>query len=145
MFRTLVKTEARDIDEHTYSVQYSVFQLLGDTRLDDGLGGNLDRLTGCRIPAHPRFPLLDYQLHHPGQHELSGALQLLLRQRRELVEVLAGLRALHLEPFGEVRKEFGFAHPPGVSHRHAPSLDALDVTGDRCARSKGSPFSSENP
>jgi hypothetical protein len=27
------------------------------------------------------------------------------------------LRPLHFEPLGEVRKELGFAHPAGVSHR----------------------------
>ncbi len=100
--------------------QDRVFELLRDSGLDDGLGWNLDRFTGGRIAAHPRLALLHHQLHHPGQHELARALQLLFRQRRQLVEILAGLRPLDFEPFGEMRKELGFAHSSGVRHRYPP-------------------------
>ena len=41
---------------------------------------------------------------------------------RELVEEFACLRSLHLEPFGEVRKQLRFAHPAGFSHRGPPGL-----------------------
>src|SRR5262245_9274120 len=101
--------------------QDGVFQLLRNTRLDDGLCGNLDGFTRRRIPAHARFPLLHDELHHPRQHELTGALQLLLGERRQLIEELARLRPLHFEPFGEVRKQFRFAHASGVCH-HVPQV-----------------------
>src|SRR6185295_255727 len=77
--------------------QHRILQLLGDARLDDGFRGNLDCLAGGRIAAHPRLALLYDELDHAGQHEFARALELSLRQRRELVEVLAGLRPLHLE------------------------------------------------
>src|SRR5262249_27234940 len=94
-----------------------VFQLLRDPRLHDGLGRNLDRLASCRVPAHARLALLDDQLDHAGQNEFALALQLFFGQRCELVEELTSLSALHFEALSEVRKEFGFAHPPGVRHR----------------------------
>ena len=58
----------------------------------------------------------------PGQHELAGALQLLLRKRGQLVEELPRLRPLHFEAIREVREEFGFAHPAGLCHRLFPLL-----------------------
>src|SRR5439155_1448864 len=98
-----------------------VLQLFRDPRLDDGLGGNLAGLAPRRVAAHARLALLHHQLHHSGQHEFARALQIFLRQRRQLVEVLAGLCPLDVEALGEVRKEFGFAHPAGVRHRCSPS------------------------
>ena len=58
--------------------QDRVLHLLRDARLDDGLGGNLDRLTGGRVAAHAGLRLPHVELHHAGQRELARALQLLL-------------------------------------------------------------------
>ena len=58
--------------------QNRVLELLGDPGLDDGLGGNLDRLAGGRVASHARLALLDDQLHHAWKHELAGTLELLL-------------------------------------------------------------------
>ncbi len=126
------------------SGENGVFQLLRDSRLDHGLRGNLDRLAGGRVAAHARLALLNDQLHHPGQHELARALQLLFRQHRELVEVLTGLRALHLEPLGEVRKELRFAHSAGVSHRVPHLRHAPDMHRRGCARANDRRFHSKN-
>ncbi len=102
--------------------QDRVLQLLGDARLDDRLGGDLDRLAGRRVAAHAGLALLHDQLDHPGQHELAGPLQLLLRQRVQLIEELPRLRPLHFEAIREMRKEFGLAHPAGLCHRLFPLL-----------------------
>ena len=96
--------------------QDGVLQRLRDARLHDGLGGNLDGLAGRRIAPHPRLPLLDHELHHVGQDELARPLQFFLRQRRQLIEELARLRALHSEAFREVREELRLAHSPGSCH-----------------------------
>ena len=40
--------------------------------------GILICLSGRRVAAHARLPLLHHELHHPGQHELTRALQLFL-------------------------------------------------------------------
>jgi hypothetical protein len=85
--------------------QNRVLQLLGDSGLHHGLCGNLDRFACRRIATHAGLPLLNDELDHPGQHELARALQLLLRQHRQLVEVLAGLRALDLEALGKMGEE----------------------------------------
>src|SRR5882672_827459 len=104
------------------SWKHSVFQLLGNACLDDGLGGNLDGFPRRGVAAHSRLALLNHQLHHSREHELAGALQFLLRQRVQLVEELSRLRALDLEAIGEVREEFRFAHPAGLCHRLFPLL-----------------------
>src|SRR6185436_21064852 len=96
------------------SWKHSVFQLLGDACLDDGLGGNLDGFPRRRVAAHSRLALLNHELHHSWEYELAGALQLLLRQRVQLIEELSRLRPLHFEAIGEVREEFRFAHPAGL-------------------------------
>src|SRR3990172_8311 len=103
--------------------QNGVLQLLRDPRLDDGLGGNLDLLARGRIASQARLALLDDQLHHPREHELARAPQLLLGQRVQLVEELPRLRPLDLEAIREVREEFGFAHPAGLCHRLFPLLE----------------------
>ena len=66
MFRTLVKTEALDIDEHTYSVRYFELRTLRGARrysaeillgpgdriiLDDDSVTNLEARTMCLVPA----------------------------------------------------------------------------------------------
>ena len=102
--------------------QDCVLQLLGDPRFHDGLGGNLDRLAGGRVAAHPRLPLLDDQLDHAWQHELASTLELLFGERRQFVEELSRLRPLHLEAIREVREQFGLAHPAGLCHRLFPLL-----------------------
>src|SRR4029077_20846928 len=95
-------------------------QLLRDSRLDYGLGRNLDRFSRCRVPPHTRFPLLNDELDHTRQDELAGSLQFLLRQSRQLVEELASLSALHVESFREVRKQLGFTHATGVGGHRVP-------------------------
>src|SRR5262245_57135018 len=64
--------------------KHRVFELLRDTRLDDRLGRDLDGLARRGVAAHARLSFLHHQLHHAWQHELTGALELLLRQRRQL-------------------------------------------------------------
>ena len=59
--------------------------------------GNLDGLAGGRVAAHACLPLLDDELHHARQHELTRALELLFRKRCQLVEKFSRLRPLHLE------------------------------------------------
>ena len=72
----------------------------------------------------------------PGKHELAGTLQLLLRERRQLIEELARLRTFHFEPFGEVRKQLGLAHASGVCHHVPPVLMRADRRPRySCARS----------
>src|SRR4029077_18086802 len=105
--------------------QNGVFQLLRDARLDDRLRGNLDGCARGRVATHARLPLLHDELHHSRQHELAGSLQLLLRERRQLVEKLARLRTFHFESFGEVRKQLRFAHASGVCHHVPPIWCAL--------------------
>ena len=78
---------------------------------------------GGGIAAGAGVGLLQHQLDHAGNHELSRALQLLLTQRGELVEEFARLRALDVKALREVRKEFRLAHLPGVFHR-VPQLPA---------------------
>src|SRR5262249_52540314 len=51
--------------------QDGVLQLLGDPRLDDCLGWNLDRFASRRVAAHSGFAMLLDQLDHAGQHKLS--------------------------------------------------------------------------
>ena len=62
--------------------QDGVLQRLGDAGLDDRLRRDLDRLARRGVAAHAGLPLLDDELHHVGQRELTGALQLLLGERR---------------------------------------------------------------
>ena len=52
--------------------------MLRDPGLDDGLGGNLDRLAGRGVATHPRLPFLHDELYHSREHELARALQLFL-------------------------------------------------------------------
>ena len=49
-----------------------------------------------------RLALLDHELHNPGEHELTRALELLFAQYRELVEEVSSLGSLHVETLGEV-------------------------------------------
>jgi hypothetical protein len=79
-----------------------VLQLLRDPRLDDRLGGNLDRFAGGRVATHARLALLHDELHHAGKHELTGAFQFLLRERGQFFEELTRHRPLHFEAIGEV-------------------------------------------
>src|SRR5689334_5635386 len=77
--------------------QNGILELLGNSLLDDRLGGNLNRLAGGRVAAHARLALLDHQLHHSRQHELSRALEIFLGEHVQLVEELTRLRPLHFE------------------------------------------------
>ena len=97
--------------------QDRVLQLLDDARLDDGLGGDLIGWPVAGLRPVRALVRLQHELDHAGNHELSRALQFLLAQHRQLVEELARLRALDVEPLGEVREEFRLAHLPGFVHR----------------------------
>src|SRR4029079_828160 len=98
-------------------------QCLLDPRLDDSLGGDLDRVARGGVTAHARLALLDHEFHHAGQDELPGSLQFLFGKRRQLVEVLARRRALHFEALCKVREELGLAHSPGLYHVRPPGSE----------------------
>ena len=119
-----------------------VLQLLGDARLHHRLGRDLDGLAGGRVATHARLALLDHELHHARQHELAGPLQLFLRERGQLVEVLACLRALHFEAIGKMREQLGFAHASGLCHCVPPIPDARNrqpVAVKRASHCRGKP------
>jgi len=61
----------------------------GDLELHDALGGDLDGGAGGRIAANAGSAVFKLQLAEAGQRE--GVLRVLVRQAREVFEVLDGL------------------------------------------------------
>src|SRR5262245_48184681 len=107
---------ARTDSNRLLAGENGVFELFRDASLDDGLGWNLDRLTGRRVAALPRLSLLDHELCNPRKNELARALQLLLGEAVQFIEHVANLRPLQLELVRKVREQFHLAHAPGVCH-----------------------------
>lgn len=63
-----------------------IFGHFRDPEFHHALGGNLDRLTGLRIPTHARLPIGKYQLPDAGNYE--GILCFAIGKGGEIVQEL---------------------------------------------------------
>src|SRR2546425_2015324 len=99
--------------------KHGVLHALGETELAHALRGDLERLAGLRIAAHPRLAIRQHEL--PEARKDESVLRFLGREGERLVEDLADLPLREIGLAGEVRQDSGLAHH--LRHRRSSSMD----------------------
>src|ERR1700728_655581 len=101
-------------------LQYGVFKSFRSAQTYDGLGLDLDSLTGCRVATHTRLTMCLYRAAEPWNYEFArsfrffyGQLEKFVKERRDLLLGHRLFRSADL--FSHVRNDFRFAQR--ICHR----------------------------